>query len=271
VKASKAVDDVLDKEREFEDIGTDYADELTDAEREVIQARRDHERAIDDVTRKEQDLQDLRSEIASNRAYREAQRELERAEMDVADAVLQQARNLVDRETALREANGETVTAQTQNDLLRQKIELLTTHLAGPGLEAVNNYKDALRDAWDFVPTPGPDSVTWQRQQPRFKGVAQIGGYTGNTAGYWLLHPNELILPLDDRKKTMELLARFGLLAQTRDDLYAAGKLPVSAGASRTESITYGGDQINIPVMNGPSASEISDEYTWRRFVNSRN
>ncbi len=266
IKAAKAADDILDKEREFDDLPGDYAKELEGAERDLIGARRDHERAIEDVRRQEENLRDLRSEVASNRAYRDAQREIQRAEAGIAEAVLAQARNFADRDAALDASLGHTTTAQDKLDSFREHIRNLTDYMNGPGKQALLDYGALLMTFPDISPGV-PDT---KLEYGKYKGVAQTGGYTGKRAGMWLLHENELILPLDDRKRTMQLLQRFGLLSETRDSLYAAGKLPVQTLSSRTESVSYGGDQITIPVMNGPSAREISDEYTWAKTIRSR-
>lgn len=96
-----ANEDITESEAELRRIREGAsAEELADAEETYADALRDTQRAYDEILAKEQEVADIRQEIAEDRAFIEAERDLEDARDDAAAAT----EAIVDAERALREA-----------------------------------------------------------------------------------------------------------------------------------------------------------------------
>lgn len=134
----------------------------------------------------------------------------------------------------------------------------------------VGNVGSALKKGWDWL---------WDRPKQNNSVLGGVGNFlglpfqhgglaVGPKSGYpALLHGRELILPLDDMRRTIELLHQAGLASMAS----SSGTPLALAGATSTEATTVNnGDTLQLTAITNAPASEIINQYVWKQRVRKR-
>lgn len=189
------------------------------------------------------------------------------------------AKDLADKLIAVGQAAGNMQLVQAGNSILQHLVAPADT--ATRALDDLNAAIQRNIDSFNaYVRAYGAAAGAGSYGQPGNPGFMggnlfahnAVGGIINTPIISWLAESGpEVVLPLNDINRTMDLLQASGLMSSVSDYMSSqTGGLAISPASYSTTNNTRGGNQFNLTAITSADPKDIVDQFFWGERVSSR-